>query len=224
MHRLALILTLTSACAADNGDEGFNIVNNLAPESGCSLTPGGAFLPRGLIDKQSTNPYVLTPEFSSRITSTPGVEDFQRTIQLRGANIEVINAQTGVSLGKFKSLFAASLSPMGSTTAAFDVVTPAMLQASGANGTTRVQLVAKITAFGALGGSGDTIDGVPFEYPITVCDNCVANVLGACPLPMGTTVSTNMPNSCNQYQDIMVQCCSTPTGVVCPATVSSTAQ
>jgi hypothetical protein len=222
MHRLALILTLTSACVADSGDEGFNIVNNLVPESGCSLTPGGAFLSRGLIDVQSTNPYVLTPEFASRITSTTGVEDFQRTIQLRGAKIEVLNAQTGVSLGKFKSLFAASLPPMGSTTASFDVVTPAMLQASGAVGTTRVQLLAKVVPFGALGGSGDTIDGVPFEYPITVCDGCVATNLGACPLMMGTTVSTTTPNGCNQYQDVVVQCCMGPNGAVCPATVRTT--
>jgi hypothetical protein len=172
---------------------------------------------------QSTNPYVLTPEFASRITSTPGVEDFQRTIQLRGANVEVMNAQTGVSLGKFKSLFAASLPPMGATTAAFDVVTPAMLAASGASGTTRVQLLAKITPFGAVGGSGDTIDGVPFEYPITVCDACVATILGTCPLPMGTTVASTMPNGCNQYQDVAVQCCMGPTGAVCPATIAMTA-
>ena len=32
MHRLALILVLASACAADGGDEGFNVVNNLSPD------------------------------------------------------------------------------------------------------------------------------------------------------------------------------------------------
>lgn len=221
MHRLALIVTLSAACAADSGDEGFNIVNNLAPESGCALTPGGAFLARGVIDKQSPNPYVLTPEFASRISTSTGVADFQRTIQLRGANVEVTNAQTGASLGKFKSLFAASLPPMGSTTATFDIVTPEMLQASGATGTTRVQLVAKITPFGALGGSGDNINGVPFEYPVTVCDGCVATILGACPLPFGTEVGTSEPNSCNPYQDGQVNCCMSAAGPVCPPTVAA---
>jgi hypothetical protein len=220
MHRLALILLVSSACAADSGDEGFNIVNNLAPEANCALTPGGAFLSRGVIDKQSPNPYVLTPEFSSRISPTEGVDDFQRTIQLRGANVEVLNAQTGTSLGKFKSLFSASLAPTGKTTAAFDIITPAMLQASGAIGTTRVQLVAKIIPFGTLGGSGDSIDGVPYEYPVTVCDGCVATILGACPLPFGTEVGAGSPNSCNPYQDGVVSCCMGASGPICPPSIA----
>ena len=218
MHRLALVLALTSACVAGTGDEGFNIVNNLSPGENCALTPGGAFLARGIIDKQSLSPYVFTPEFVSRISAEGS--DFQRTIALRGANIEVTNAQTGASLGKFKSLFAASLSPLGKTTAAFDVITPAMLEASGAVGTTRVQLVAKITAFGALGG-GDNIDGVPFEYPVTVCDACVVNNLGPCPLDAGTIVPTSGINGCNVSQDGNPQCCMGPSGPVCPATVTA---
>lgn len=219
MHRLALILALTG-CVADGGDEGFNIVNNLAPADNCALTPGGAFLARGTIDKQSPNPYVLTPEFVSRIT-TGEVAEYQRTIALRGANIEVINAETGVSLKKFKSLFSASLAPMGSTTAAFDIVPVDVIQMSGATPTKRVQLVAKVTAFGALGGSGDNIDGVPYEYPVTVCDGCVANILGACPLPAGTEVGTSTPNSCNQFQDGSLQCCMGPSGPICPPTIAA---
>jgi len=219
MHRLALILVLTSACVANSGDEGFNIVHNLAPTGNCEVSPGGPFLARGLIDKQSPNPYILTPEFVSRISSQEG-NDFQRTIALRGANVEVKNAETNVSLGKFKSLFAASLAPEGSTTAAFDIVTPAILQASGASGTTRVQLVARIVPFGALGGSGDNVDGVPFDYPVTVCDGCVANVLGACPLAFGTEVPMAMANGCNSYQDGLVYCCMSASGLLCPPTVA----
>jgi len=219
MHRLALILVLTSACVANSGDEGFNIVHNLAPTGNCELTPGSAFLARGLIDKQSPNPYVLTPEFVSRISAQEG-NDFQRTIALRGANVEVKNAQTNTSLGKFKTLFAASLSPMGSTTAAFDIITTDILQSSGATGTTRVQLVARVVPFGALGGSGDNIDGVPFEYPVTVCDGCVANILGDCPLAFGTEVPEDMANPCNAFQDGVVHCCMSASGPVCPPTVA----
>ncbi len=70
MHRLALILVLTSACVAGAGDEGFGITHNLAPGDNCSIAPGGAFLARGLIDKQSPSPYLLTPEIVSFITKS----------------------------------------------------------------------------------------------------------------------------------------------------------
>lgn len=219
MHRLALLLVLTSACVADGGDEGFNIVHNLAPTGNCEVTPGTGFLARGTIDKQSTSPYIFTPEIVSRIVAAEGSTEAQRTIVLRGAKIDVINAETGTSLKKFTSLFAASLSPLGTTTAAFDIIPTDVLASSGASGTTRVQLLAKITPYGALGGSGDNIDGVTFEYPVTVCDGCVANVLGACPLAFGTQVPESTPNGCNQFQDGMTFCCMSDAGPICPPTV-----
>jgi hypothetical protein len=226
MHRLVLILGLASACVADAGDEGFNIVNNLAPAPmTCTVSPGGAFIPRGLIDKQSPSPYVLTPELVSRISAAEGTEA-QRTIALRGARVEVFDVTSGtkVSKGKFTSLFAASLSPMGKTTAAFDVITTDMLASASASGTTRSQYLAKIVPYGALGGSGDNVDGVPFEYPVTVCDGCVRQSLGTCPLPVGTVV-INMANGCNPSQDGQVTCCTDAVGqLICPATVATAAR
>ena len=67
------------------------------------------------------------------------------------------------------------------------------------------------------------LDGVPFEYPVTVCDACIRLVVGACPLPMGTPVLSGA-NGCNQAQDGMVTCCSNGTTLVCPAQVSTTVQ
>lgn len=226
MHRLALLLALTCACVADSGDEGFSIRHNLAPGMTCELTPGGAFLSRGIIDKQSPNPYLLTPEFVSRISPAQGTEETQRTIALRGARIEVfdVTGSTRVSKGKFTSLFAASLAPLGTTAAAFDIVTPEMLASAPASGNTRAQYLAHITPFGALGGSGDTLDGVPFDYPVTICDGCVAQSAGACPLPAGTVVPTEGINGCNKYQDGSALCCTSGTQLICPATVATAAQ
>ncbi|MDQ3340397.1 MAG: hypothetical protein M4D80_35005 [Myxococcota bacterium] len=220
MHRLALILVLTSACVAGAGDEGFGITHNLAPGDNCSIAPGGAFLARGLIDKQSPSPYLLTPEIVSFITTTDGTAA-QRTIALRGAKVEVFDA-TGtsrVSKGKFTSLFSASLEPGGKTSVAFDIIRPDMLAAAPASGTMRAQYVAKITPFGVVGGGGDTVDGVPFEYPVTICDSCVARILGACPLPFGTAIAPSDQNACNTFQDGSVSCCMSATGPVCPATI-----
>ena len=219
MHRLGLFLLLTSACVADGGDGGFHIVHNLAPPSDCSYKPGGPFISGGLIDRQSPEPYLFTPELESRIVLSEGTSVAQKTITLRGARIEVVNAQTGATIDKFTSLFAASLSPMGKVAVAFPIVRTESLGAVGATGTTRVQLVAKITAYGVLGGAGDEIDSVPFQYPVTVCDGCVVQNLGVCPLAPGTVV-VEPKNACTTYQDNFVQCCSSNGVLVCPAVVA----
>ena len=221
MHRLALTLLFTSACVA-NGDEGFHIVHNLAAPSDCTYKPGGPFLSGGLIDTISPEPYVLTPEIESRIVLAEGQSAAQKTISLRGARVEVLNAQTNTTIGKFTSLFSASLSPGGKVAVAFPIVQPEHFKAVGATGTTRVQLLAKITAYGALGGAGDEVDSVQFQYPVTVCDGCVAQVLGTCPLVAGTPVV--MPsNPCHTFQDNFVQCCSSNGQLVCPALVDAPA-
>jgi len=223
MHRLALILLATGACVADGGDEGFDITHNLTPATGCVLAPGGGFISSGRIEASSPNGYVLTPEFSSRITAPEGSEA-QRTIALRGARVELTNATTGTAFanGKFTALFAASLPPGGKSVAAFEVVPTSILDQVSVTADTRVTILAKVTPFGALGGSGDEIDGVEFQYPVTVCQGCVAFNLGPCPLPTGTMIPPG--NSCNQFQDGQVGCCQTASGLLCPAITGTAAR
>ncbi len=153
----------------------------------------------------------------SRISATEGTEA-QRTVVLRGANVEVINTETNASLGQFKSLFARPRSRRWARRRRRSTSSASRISPLGAEGTKRVQLLAKITPFGALGGSGDNIDGVTFQYPVTVCDGCVAQVLGTCPLPSTTVIPADMANGCNVYQDGVVHCCVGPTGLVCPPT------
>lgn len=223
MHRLVLILALTSACVAGSGDEGFAIVNNVAPGPNCTIAGNGGFLGRGIIDKQSEAAYVLTPELISYVTSSDGTEQ-QRTISLRGANVEVfrLSGTSKTSVRKFASLFSGTILPGGKTTAAFDILPQDILAASTASGTTREQYVMKVTPFGVIGGGGDTVDGVPFEYPVTVCDGCVRQVdpiLTDCPLPFGSPVMSNV-NGCNPAQDGAVTCCMSGGRYICPAPVA----
>jgi hypothetical protein len=212
MNRLVWILLSVTACVASGGDEGFNIVNNRAPAAGCTISTGGGIVGRGVIDQDSLNPYVFTPEIISRI-SADGTEA-QRTIVIQGAKVEV-TAPGGPTLtnNKFTSLFAASIPPGGTITAAFDITTAAILSQIQVSGAERVQLLAKITPFGELGGSD--VDGVEFEYPISVCASCVAPSLGTCPLMFGTTI-VNQANPCNSSQDGFVTCCMQNGVKICP--------
>jgi hypothetical protein len=227
MNRLALFSLLLAACA-DTGAEGFEILHNLNPGTGgeCTVTAGGNFLPHGAIEQASPVGYIFTPELSSRIVVTDGTTSAQRTISLRGANIEVTDANTGGSLAKFKSLFSGSLPPSATVATSFTILPPAVLTSLGvpAGG---LEVLAKITPFGSLGGTGDDIDGVPFYYPVTICNGCVARVIGNCPAPAGT--SEGSPNGCNVFQDGNVNCCMETEGelagtITCPTTTAMTAR
>jgi hypothetical protein len=234
LFALIMFATAVTGCA-DEGDGGFVIRSNLAPTGECAFTPtaNAPFLPRGQIHTASPVPYLLNPLIESRITALAD-QISQRTIQLRGARVQVEVANLTVDGARqdppaldgasFMTLFAAPLAPNGGLTAAsFDLIPShilGQLDALGAGGAVVVaQLVATATVYGNLGG--DEIRGEPFLYPVTACNNCVVNIVGACPLPTGTMVRRGNP--CNPFQDGVVDCCTTANGVICPATVGTAA-
>jgi len=231
MHRLVSLVFSAAAigCVASSGDEGFNVIHNLDPGANCAPVVSAPYIPSGTLQIDSPSGYELTPAIESRIVDngTP-----QRTIALRGAKVEVsVEAvtvdgvsQTGVTLSQpnFQSLFAASLAPTGTVATSFTGISAqqvAELNSKLPTGVVNVQLLAKVTPYGALGGSGDTIEGVPFFYPVTVCTDCVVRVVGACSAFPENTKFRDDVNGCNLFQDGQVECCISATGgLVCPGT------
>ena len=135
-------------------------------------------------------------------------------------------AEAGVT--KFRSLFSAPLAPNGGlTTAVFDLVPKAAVREIERKvgtipdgGRLEAQVVATATVYGRLGGA--EVEGLPYVYPVTVCGgggggpDCVVNIVGAC----GSTPADFDPrpgNPCNPFQDGVVDCCTSGTGLVCPA-------
>jgi len=129
----------------------------------------------------------------------------------------VTNPETNV--GQFSVLFAGALPPEGSVNVGFEVITPAILRnilgMSGVNLTTssmNAEVLAEVTIRGDLGS--DEVTSNVFQYPISVCTDCVINVVGACPM-VGTP---RTGDACNIYQDGVVDCCSEADGSLsCPA-------
>ena len=238
----ALFVAALGGCVADNGDEGILIVSNTsAPAAACTFTgsPTQQFNPHGSFSVFSTEGYSLFPLMKSRITSTPAMMD-ARTILVEGARVTLTFPDESVftaaqqtdlrnrGIMKFSSLFSAPLAPGGTANGIFDIITPALLDelvaAKGvgilaANAPSfRAEVVATVVVYGDLAGEETTSQ--EFQYPVTICNDCIANVVGMCPLPMGTVVSTG--NACNQYQDGNVTCCRQGADVICPAIVSTT--
>jgi hypothetical protein len=81
-----------------------------------------------------------------------------------------------------------------------------------------VQIVATATVVGDY--YGDEIEASPFQFPLTVCNDCVVNDLGLCSLVAAGT-AVRQGNACNPFQDGAIDCCEDDTSgaLVCPAAV-----
>lgn len=240
---LATLVTIsaavTGACVADNGDEGIFITKNVVPGDGCTFTASEseAFYAHGTLSTASPSSYRLNPQMISRISAAEGQED-QRTVILQGARVDIefadpdlaakldIAGLQAAGVTKFQALFTAPLSPGGVADGSFDLITRRLIDevirvepSAGMVGSAfRTELIAKTVVYGDM--SGSEVTSQPFQYPVTLCANCVVRVMGACPLPMGTMAEQGNP--CNPYQDGIVDCCTSGTDVICPATISTT--
>jgi len=244
MHRL-LILLCVVGCAADEYGS-FVILNNQSPSSGelCEFTAdeNNAFITRGQLAIESPSAYLLNPLFASRIKADMGKE-LQRTVALHGARVDLkvgpiqilennvtttieideADPELGAGVGgvtKFESLFSAALPPNGLSAATFDLVPRTVIDAVIARAqpsetrAVHAQVVGTVVAFGDLQGS--EIIGDPFQYPVTICNDCIVNILGDCiNIPQGEIGRGGNP--CNPFQDGIVDCCQGTTGLVCPS-------
>jgi len=169
----------------------------------------------------------LHPQLKSRITAGDG-DTVQKTIQIRGArvNLEFADADVGAAVPaeqkKFQSLFTGPLAPGGLTDATFEVLPEGALAAifPFAQGIENfeTEVIAKVVVFGDL--FGDEVTSQEFRFPITVCSNCVVNVLAdsqGMPLTCPVAATARQGNACNPYQDGVVDCCESGDGIVCPA-------
>jgi hypothetical protein len=126
-------------------------------------------------------------------------------------------------LTKFRQPFSAPLPPNGGlSSAVFDLVPTTVVSeikrkvgAVPVGGRMNALVLATATVYGQLGGS--EVNGLPFMYPVTVCDDCIVNNLGPCG-EVSVTFEPRTGNPCNAYQDGVIDCCTNAAGgAVCPA-------
>jgi hypothetical protein len=248
MLRLTALIPLALVACVNTGDEGMYVVNATATSGAtCSFTgsPDQPFISHGKIQWDSPDAYKLHPLIQSRITGigagsgSSTTDDISRTIQLRGADInltlmavtttiggQVTTTQKNTALPMFSSLFAGNVPPGGTVNVGIDTIPVGTLKSiasmSGVdpNSTTDrfdAEVVAELTIKGDV--NGDSISSSKFIFPINVCSNCLFNDAGNC--PMKTAPRTGDP--CNPYQDGVIDCCldttATPNVYLCPGTM-----
>ncbi len=247
MLRLAsLTAVLALSACANQGDEGFSVLNNTAVTTTCQFSgdPGQPFIAHGEIYSKSPQGYLLTPLIQSRVSSSgagsgAAVDPSTRTIYLKAANIDLeVKAATvehadgtfsnptvtiPENLAKQSALFSAALLPAGSTNISFELIPTQTLRAieqavaPSATDRMRVEVLATVTVVGDL--NGDDLSAQPFTYPVTVCNDCIVHNVGACP----TTITPRTGNACNPYQDGDIDCCTMDGSLVCPAIMGTAA-
>jgi hypothetical protein len=228
MLRLAALSALVAMTGCvDTGDEGM-IIRNVTAVSGDSCafsgSPDQPFLAHGVVSSYSPVGYLFTPLIQSRVIADND-QQLQRTIQLRSANVRLVEkarsvndgapTQSEATRGEFSTLFAGALPPGGSVNVGFDLIPPHILRTLIPAATTdrvSVQLVATVTVVGDF--TGDEITSTPFQFPVTVCNDCIVVDNGACPMTLG---SPRAGNACNPYQDGIVDCCrDDANNLICP--------
>lgn len=225
MFRLAttsLAVLLVGCIAADGaGDEAIYISKAVAANETCSFesSDNEPFIGHGVISAFSPAPYLIFPQMKSRITTTDSSQQELKTIQIRGArvNLDFKDAAVGALVSadnkKFQTLFSGPLSPnAGSTTdGIFELIPDGALAAIAAGKRPgddfETEVVGKIVVFGDL--TGNEVTSQEFQFPVTICTNCVlANVRAGGTFPPCPMVGTIRPgNACNPYQDGVVDCC-----------------
>jgi hypothetical protein len=242
---LTLLAALGAGCVDDSSDGGIFITKAVAVAGEtCTLTSTAdeMFLPHGVWSSLSPRGYRLFPQMVSRITADD-TQINQRTIILQGARIDIditddtlageldLQKLKDDGITKFQSRFTAPLPPNGGITdGVIDLVTPELIDAIAAvhpellslqqsRPVFRTELLANVVVFGDMAGS--EITSQKFTFPVTLCNDCVVNVVGACPLPAGSTPRAG--NVCNPFQDGSVDCCVEPSGALtCPGRVDTT--
>ncbi|HEY1555409.1 MAG TPA: hypothetical protein VGF94_11310 [Kofleriaceae bacterium] len=227
MRRLLplLVIAAVGACAHE-GDEPMIILGNTAQMEGsvtCSFTgdPTQPITTSGVISTVSPSGYLASPLIQSRITGTTDNE-LERTIEIQGAIVQlsVPNGSQPIDLddneAAFQALFSASVPPQSSVNVTFDLIPSsvvAKVAGLGSGSPVEVELVAQVTVYGLLGG--DRVTAQPWQYPVTICNDCVVSNDGVCPL---TTTTIRVGDPCNIFQDGVVDCCTNPTtgALICP--------
>lgn len=233
------LLAISLAGGCTDGGQPLLIMQNNVPDVGCSVSNDvtSAFIPRGRIDTNAEAGYVFTPVVQNVSEVLSNQTQSQRTAFIEGANIK-LSVQAGFFgdspptddpnfklFTKFSKGFSGNVAPEGGFTSFIftimekDFMTQFLAPGLG-DPTSSVQIHAKITLFGTAGGGG-SVESVPYDYFIDVCNGCMQVDQGPCAaLPDG--FEGGIGGACNTLQDEVLDCCTNADSTVqCPAAVTT---
>jgi hypothetical protein len=220
----------------------FIIIQNQVPQNGCVVPAdlSATYLDSGTLDLSLVSAgadtgYLFFPLMQNNAPSSTGGIDPNR-IALSDFEVDV-SVDDPQAPAKIKSFF---MSPPRPDLIKFSVPTSGSVASGGGNTAGSVNVVTAELARGlrdqnALASPAsffyltatvrvqgktltNTVTSDPFHYPIRVCNGCLANDLGICPLAQA---GSNSGDPCNIAQDSPVDCCELGSALVCPPVVGA---
>jgi hypothetical protein len=232
------IFALAGGCTADSGDESILVYKNVHAGDDCTTSAAinETGWSHGGLDVLLPSAYIFVAQLKSRVTAEDGQED-QRTIFTSGANIDITfpgstlfsDAELAdlrtAGLTHYRDPFVAPIAPNGGVTdVPFQLVPEELVERiikkADLNQRFRLETLATFTVVGDM--SGGSVSSQPFAYAITIGNGVSINVTGSCSM-LATDFSARTGYSCNPAQDGVIDCCTAPGGLVCPAASTASA-
>jgi hypothetical protein len=224
---LLLVAATVGAVGCQNNDLSIAIISMQAvTKPNCMAVAGataGVGRDRGLLDVAlvTNTGYVGIPvvrnQMMSRIVGT-GTE--LNSIEVLGANVTLTlpsGAAAPLPSGQQKFFYDAAVGRVDPNNSApmFIEVLPAAAAMSLASKIPAGGLFTVLAEIKPVGmRTNDQIVGGPIHFPIDLCQNCLLQNLGACPLPKGTVPA---PGGCFPQQDDPSTCCTMGGALLCGA-------
>ena len=223
----------------------FIIVQNQVPTSDCTIPAGLGEVYRGagtldvrLISTQKTG-YVLFPVMQNNFPGPAGGQTVDANrIALSGFNVdvEVQDSATGSIADLINGFRSMDADPKNHQKVQYSTLTSGSVASGGGFTSSAVEVfpvdlaldvlnmhvlsqTSTFTALATVRSLGKTLTGEvtsdSFTYPITLCDGCLMDNLGPCP------VAAMVGNQCDVGQDDSTGCCTQSGQFFCPAMVAA---
>lgn len=231
LARAAALAVVALAAACTDAGESMRIVQNQVPQAGCVIPTSAtaAARARGRIETRAGSGYLFTPVIQSLLVEDEG-RGVERVVSMRGADIDVTFPDGFFSaseeeelrddvLTRFSSSFSGTLPAGGTLSVDFIIIPTGLLERVDAKldaDTSAVEASVKVVAFGDT--DGGEVESIPFYYPVTICTDCVSNSVGECSL-LEPGDMLRAGGACNQFQDDVIDCCTSGGMLQCPAEV-----
>ncbi len=222
----------------------FVIIQNQVPDTGCVVPADlsatyrdSGDLDLSLVNNGAETGYLFFPLMQNNApASTGGIDPNRIALSEFEVDLSVADGAPATIVSLFES---ASNDSMFAKLIKFSVPTSGSVASGGGNTSGTVNAVPAELARRMLGQNAvapgtffyltatvrvqgktltSTVTSDPFHYPIRVCNGCLANDLGICPL---SQAGSNSGDPCNIAQDEPVDCCELGSSLVCPPVVSA---
>lgn len=225
---LVPLLALPVAACVGDGDREVIIIQNNVPSTGCSIPASldSAFYPSGIIDTNSDRGYLLTPVIQNFSEAQTEADETRRLAFIEGALVDLSFGDPDLfsdseeaelrddGLTRFDVPLAAVVGAGDTVSLGFEIIPRQLFDRMALAAGDSTVVLANVRIYGEMGGSG--FESQTYRYPVEVCNGCLIVDNGQCAaLPSDFAPRTG--GACNPLQDGYVDCCTAPTGLLCPA-------